>query len=368
MASDFASRQSPDGRSSTPAAGKYRPVTATERNWARAAAIFLGSLAVFGAIYAIEMDLGRWNRDIRLVRDPAQASMHFLGISHFLVAVLYSVTSKRMRSVRSWARFGLMLGVGALLCVGYARLYAASALAAGICFFTYFLVHDLRDQVFFYFSNGDAPEAGDPPGLARVLGWCPFLVTGALAAVAIPAVLLGLPVGGPLRPQVSSFPAWFLWPLAVLPAPLVTIVAMRLSRVWRRGGFGTVSGFVRANRPILLVFAATALNLLLGAFLGWGAHGIVIMHVVTWYVFIMTQFARRPPAARPPRGWRWVRDTPTGFNLLHVGSVLLLIAAGAVWAYGFRNDPSLTPLWVLLNGDNFRYWTILHVTVSFGSR
>jgi len=356
------------GGRASPGAATRRRWTATERNWLRAALIFVSSLALFGGVYALEMDLGRWNRDIRLVRDPAQASMHFLGIAHFLVALLYTATSKRMRTMRAWGRFVLMLALGALLCLGYARLYAASALAAGICFFAYFLVHDLRDQAYFYFSYGEAPPTRDPRGLATVLTWCPFLLTGVLAAVVVPVVLFGFPESRPIGRALAGLPAWFRWPLAVLPAPLVAFASFRLEGPWRRSAQGGISEFIRANRPILLVFGATALNLLLGAFLGWGAHGVVIMHVVTWYVFILAQFARRPATDPPPRGWRWLRETPAGFNLVHVGLVLALVAAGVVWAYGFRNDPEMRPFWVLLDGDNFRYWTILHVTVSFASR
>jgi len=227
----------------------------------------------------------------------------------------------------------------------------------------------VRDQVFFYFSNGDAPRTDDTAAMATVLTWSPFLLAAAAAAVAIPFAILAFPGAGALRAAYSSQPPWLPWLLMIAPAALVAAGFLRLMGPWRRGGLGTIASVARSNVPIWLVLGGTAANLGLGSLTGWGAHGIVIMHVVTWYVFILAQFARRGAATKPSHWtWRWLRDTPTGFKTLHVGSVAVLVAAGAVWAYGFRNTPDLTAFRLLLDGDLFRYWTIMHVTVSFGSR
>ena len=107
----------------------------------------------------MELDLGRWNPALRLVLNPAETSMRYLGFSHFLVAFLFLSTSKKMRTPRSWLEFSAALAVGAVLCLGYTQVRLWSPAVATILFFLYFLVHDFRDQVFFYFSNGDgSPE------------------------------------------------------------------------------------------------------------------------------------------------------------------------------------------------------------------
>ncbi len=77
--------------------------------------------------------------------------------------------------------------------------------------------------------------------------------------------------------------------------------------------------------------------------------------------------ARRDRPA-PVGAWSALRNTTAGFRLLHLGSAAVLILVGLVWAYGFNNDPKIVPLELLFNPDNFRFWTILHVTVSFSSR
>ena len=77
----------------------------TERNYVHALALVLGTTAFFGILYAIEMQLGRWSDDIRLVRTPTETCMRYLGLSHFFVAFVYMATSRRMRSARAWLFF-----------------------------------------------------------------------------------------------------------------------------------------------------------------------------------------------------------------------------------------------------------------------
>ncbi len=350
-----------------------RPLTVTERSWLRAAGILVGSVAIFVAAYAIELDLGRWNRAIRFVSDPSETTMRYLGISHFLVAFLFMSTSKKMRGLRPWAIFAGLLAAGIVICRGYGRLLAFSPLLAGIVFFGYFLVHDFRDQVFFYFANGDAPETRDPQALAKILFRAPFLIVGALASGPI-AVLafdpnLFRPIVPDLTDPVAAMPDVVRWAIGVLPATVVVAASLSLRREWRRQNLGPVGGFLRVHRPVLTVLGGTFLVLAAGLSAG-RAHPIVILHVAAWYVFSVRMLKKQPAPAPPPRRstWQWLRSTPAGFRLLHVGSFALLVAAGVVWAYGFRNDASFGPLRMLLGKDSFPYWTILHVTVSLAPK
>ncbi len=343
---------------------RLRPLTETERNWLFAVLLVIGSVAVFAVGYGVEMDLGRWNSQIRLVLNPSETAMRYVGISHFLVATLYMVTSKRMRTMRPWGSFAGLLAVGALLCGGYTRLKFFSPLLASIFFFAYFLIHEFRDEVFFYFANADTPTARDPKSLREILVWTPFLILSGAATVLTGGVALGLLHIEWLSAAVMNVPEFFRWALGVLPVVVAAVAIVRLRDCWRREEPGRFTTFLGVHRPIYLVFAGSLLILL-----AQKGYAIVTLHVAAWYVFSLRQLKRRPAPALPPRAsWQWLRATPAGFRLLHLGSLALLVIAGGVWAYGFRNDPALAPFAIFLDKDNFAYWTILHVTVSFSSR
>jgi hypothetical protein len=259
-----------------------RRLSATERNWLVSVAIMAASVAFFALVREGEMRMGRWEGSIRLVRDPAQAAMRYLGIAHFLVALVYMASSRAFRSAASLARFAALTGLSVLLCLGYAGLSAAAPTLAIVLFVAYFIVHDLRDQFFFCAVNGDRPA----------------------------------------RPSDS----WY------------------------------------AERPIMVVLIGTTVLLTASVLLGWQGHAIVITHVASWYVFVTVALRKRRRDGTAPSGWR---DDPRAFQFIHLGGVAILLALGAVWAYGFRNAPDHRVLSTLLGANNFYYWTIAHVTVSF---
>lgn len=341
-----------------------RSLTLTERNWLLSAGLVVGSLVLFGAIYAVELDLGRWNAALRLVPNPAEASMRYLGVSHFLVAFLFLATSKKMRAPRSWLFFVGALAVGAVLCLGYHRVKLWSPVVATVLFFAYFVVHDFRDQVFFYFTNGDAPPAPDRKGLGDLLVRTPFLVLAILATGVVALLASGVVEIPWLIEPFAAWPPWQRWALGVLPAAAAALLAWQYRELWRRESPGRPADFARANRPILLVLAAAVVILL-----AQKGFAIVTLHVTCWYVFALHQIRKNAaPSAPPTFSWRWLRGTAAGFRVLHIGSAALLVAVGAVWAYAFRNDPAIAPLRVLLDPASFQYWTILHVTASLGGR
>lgn len=351
--------------STTSTLNNARPLTETERNWLWAGLIVLGATAVFWAIYALELDMGRWDPALRLVLNPAETSMRYLGFSHFLVAFLFLTTSKKMRTPRSWIEFSAALAVGAVLCLGYTQVRLWSPAIATILFFLYFLVHDFRDQVFFYFSNGDAPPRDDRKGLGELLFRTPFLFFAFVAAAGALLLASGRLDIGLLGDAFAGSSAGQRWAVGIVFVALAGWASWRYRALWRREHLGRLADFARANRPILAIFAAAMVILF-----AQKGFAIVTLHFTCWYVFAMRQFKKRGvPATPPPRfSWNWLRATPAGFNFLHIGSAVLLLGVGAVWAYGFRNDPAIAPLRILLDPLSFRYWTIVHITASFAGR
>lgn len=342
-------------------------MTHTERNWFRAALLMLGSIGFFAAIRAVELDLGRWNPDIRFVRDPAGAAMVFLGISHFVVALVFTATSRSMRSMRAWIHFAGMLALGVVLCAVYVRVLSASAPLAAALFLIYFLVHDFRDQVFFYFTNRDASSSSDPAALGQLLRWTPLLIVGLVALALLAPVAFGGPNTRDASELLNGLSPRQRWISVALPFLLAILASLRIRDAWGRAGSASWWRHVLAHRPIHVVFAGTLVVLLAGLAVGWRTHTVVILHVTTWYVFSVAQLKNRRAGAPASIG-AWLRGTPAGFRTLHVGLALGAMLAGLVWAYGFDNASAARPLWALFDADNFPLWTILHVTVSFRPR
>jgi hypothetical protein len=135
------------------------------------------------ALYAYELDLGRWDGGIRLVAEPAEAATRYIAIAHFILAFLFIGLSPGMRTSRALASIVALLGVGALLSGGFSFLERTSPVLASYAFFAYFVLHDFRDQVFFYRVNGDCPAPEDGAATSRLILGIPFLAIGGLTAV-----------------------------------------------------------------------------------------------------------------------------------------------------------------------------------------
>jgi hypothetical protein len=343
-----------------------RPLTPTERNGLTTLLIVAASAAVFGAILFLEKSMGR-AREERLVHDGVETSMRLFGISHFLVAILFMATARRMRSPDAWAWLVGLLGLGVALCLGFEGLRGLDARLAGALFLGYFLVHEVRDETFFYVANGDARGEAPGPVPRRDIWLVPLLFLGGLTAAGAAGVAFR--IGGARRYAhlLGDLEGPARYAVGLLPFVLVVAAALALKARLDRRHPGGAPGFLRDHRPIFVVFLGLVFVLLVdAAFFGRGL--IVTFHVVAWYVFTMHQLRRRAPrGAAAPRAlsWSWMRGTAAGFRFLHLAVALLVIALAAVWAYGFRNDPDQAFLSGLLSRDAFRYWTIMHVTVSF---
>lgn len=347
--------------------GLPTPRTTTERNWLVALAIVLGSVVVFALFQRAEEAARTVGRSARLVWNPSETSMRLLALSHFLVAFVFMATSRRMKTTKSWLQLGALGALGALLCVGLSRLGGLSAPVGAVLFYAYFLVHEFRDETGFCRAWGEMPtlQAGEASWTAALAG--PLIGVGLIASLFGIGVAFG--IGGARRfaTMYSGVPVVLRAGLGLLPAALTAWGLVALSR--RGDGAGTpgLRAAWRANRPLFFIGVGTFVVLVADILVTGRVYAIVTLHVTAWYVFAVRRLKSLPAPAGPARAgsFRWVKTTPQGFVTFHLAMLALVIAAAAVWAYGFSNDGQITGFKVLLSREAFPYWTVVHVTLSW---
>jgi len=344
--------------------------TATEVNWLKAAGLVVGSVVLFAAFHAAEGWWGQGAGTDRLLTRAVENSMRCVALPHFIIAFLFMTTSRRMRGV-AWAWLGGLAVAGVGLCLLFHEAGRDRAHIPAALFGLYFLVHEFRDEVFFYRANGDAPEGLDADALRREVRVVPLaLLFGGLAVTfCLGAFRIGR-VQDFTEPFFGLLPDPIRW---VLGAGALVAFGGHVARLVlraRRRQEGGVAGFFSKHRPIVVVFGGILLIFLLDMALFEKVRSIVILHVTAWYVFTMYQFSKRPapePAPRPFT-WSWIRATPKGFAFFHIGLFVLITLGCVVWEYGFGNDPEQVGFQVVLSREAFGYWTIMHITLSFVPR
>jgi len=336
-------------------------LTVTERNWLVSVGIVAGSVLVFHLIALVE---GYWAPAARLVRHPMETSMRCIALPHFIIAMLFTLSSQKMRSNRNKLRYVGLFLIGAGLCFGHASLGGPSAAVPSALFLVYFLAHEFRDEAFFYVANGDAPPDTDTKWLQKRILIGPAFGLTFFAAGALGAGVLGM---GRLKEYfgpLATLPVAARLMVAALPVAVPTLLAVFLVRRARRAGRGTL---LRRFPPLSRVAIGILAIVLLDSAIYQRTYAIVSLHVCAWFVFILYQFNNRPaPDPVPPRfTWTWMRTTKAGFVFLHVGLILLVTAGAAVWAYQFGNGRTPSVFWIALSREAFPYWTIIHITTSF---
>jgi hypothetical protein len=343
-----------------------RPLTTTERNWFYGLLIVIGSGILFWTIHVFEKYVVHIQPGQGLVDSATEASTRFLVQSHFIVAFLFIFTSKRMRPMVSKVHFCSLLGLGILLCWGFFSMGAMRSPLGVIVFYSYFMVHDFRDQIFFYHANGDVSRIDKPEALTKDLLLIPGFIFAVFAVTFLLAVSFKIGNGRRWAAVLENLPSPLHWTIVVLPVIGVIVLALGIKRHYDHQHPDGVRGFLGTHRPMIAVFAGIYMVLVGGLIITGRANAIINLHVTTWYVFSLYHLAKRPASAPLAQSfsWRWMRTTPVGFNFLHLGTAILLILIGAVWAYSFHNDPRLS-LWFLVSRDVVPYWAIIHVTTSF---
>ncbi len=343
-----------------------RPWTVTERNGAWA---LLGTVGLFAAFYVVgraerAVDPGA-DRATRFVYEATETTTRLLAVAHTIVATVFLATSAKVRSARGASTLAGLALLSVALCLGFSALGGREGGVAMGLFAFYFLLHDLRDEAWFYGSNGDAP-----PDEARRAG---RRLGGFVLCVLLATLAVGVAVGLRRPTRLLGIAAWSD-AARIACAGAVALAALGVAHLCLRSfGGGRVAGVrdeARRHRPLVVALVGVYAVFFGGIALTGRFYALVAMHVVIWYVFTLRRLASAPRPADPPRPftWRWMRSTVTGFNVLHLGIVGLLAAAGVVWAFAFHNDPALPGFRLLLARDAFPYWTLVHVTLSWMPR
>lgn len=333
----------------------------TVRRFGLAVAFTFGLAALFHGLGAGEAAIfGR----ARVLDSAFGSAMRFVGYAHFTIGFAFMASGAGMRSARGRGRIlvALLIGVGLCALFLHSGSTGARPKLPAAAVMIYFLVHEFRDEFFFYRTYGEA--AGERSGratLALLLG------LGPVALAAAWSVQFVIPEGRDLvfvdadSHSASSLLLWWWGPVAGLLG-----VALFYFRALRRRWGSTAWSILRRDRPIWVVYLGIALAIALAAPLGGRSYSIVLLHVAAWWVFAtagLVRFGRRE-GLRTLGLWTWLRRSQRGFQALHVGLTIVFIGLALLWQYGFDGAPGHV-LGAVGDPDAFYYWTIMHVTVSF---
>ena len=296
---------------------------------------------------------------------PVSVAAVLVGLAHFVVAFFFMVTSRAWSSRQAIRRLFLgmvaAVGVCGILAIGseVARIFFPSVFVG-----VYFISHEVRDEYFFTTTLGDVP--------AGRLDRRAFLMLLGAVVLAMLALMWNLPFARPehrgfaiLKPIVDlsgvqgpTKAVWWAAPVALLGAAAAALFGSCLKRA--KMGVGE---FFRTYATLLVVYVVLTSLFFLAPKGEQSIYMIVCFHVAAWWVFMTRQLARRDRTTQP-KGLAWFRETQAGFQTLHIGLVLLVLAVAGVWAYAFERSLA-NPLGWLVSQQAFPYWTIGHVTVSF---
>lgn len=327
--------------------------TTTWRNFQTAVLLALAAAGVGALFYLVETYvLGSRHR---FAERPAEVVMQALGLAHFLIGWLFMATSPRLRSASALARVGGLTLVGAALCFASWSLGGIRHPFVVMAFYAYFLVHEMGDQANLYVNHGDAPPAAGRDDFIAALRTTTAL--GLMTVFLLIYTLFGR-VQDRLERVVADAEPWLAVLLGVLAAATAA-AAWRARRCLRQGGVE-----LGAYAPLLAVYASIAVILVFGSLLGsFGFTLIVLIHVMSWLVFVQQRLAGPEAGSSARRGlWPWLRTTPAGFLTLHLVLAGVLLAILAIRVHVWQRAGYVSQA---LSGSTFHYWAILHITIAF---
>jgi hypothetical protein len=356
---------------------------AYERNFWHASLLAVGLVVVFHSAFWLRMQVLPSPDDPTRLKDllllSSEAAMRYVALPHFVIGFLCLVTAAKNRTAKRRLLIATLLILGVIVSLVY-RYVQDHAPVQGkhdlrylvrtgtnvwmlFAIIPYFLIHELRDQAFFYTTLGGTPSV---PGQARFAQFVRHLI--ALIVGAILAGIWAFAVIGKVKtlPSVpASMPVGLKLCVAAAPLPLVLAAAYFIPCWYVRGTSWSVSDAFSHHAPLLRVFAGVFFWVVAGFSTGTGFYLVILLHVMGWYVFTCHMLAARPTKSAPEGWWPWMRTTLPGFRVLHIGMVLGLLAFAFVWVWAFGREGWV---WWAISPQTLYYWTIIHITVSFVPR
>jgi hypothetical protein len=231
--------------------------------------------------------------------------------------------------------------------------------------FVYFVIHELRDEGFFYRQYKEAPVVVERRNDILVLLVASVLGLGSLYWSFVI----------PFEPQSRSvvwiidarlLEGWLYYLVWLGPSAILALAcAACIGWVKQRTGLSLAALYHR-DRPLWMVYFTIPIFVLAMAPIGVKGRSIVLLHVSAWWVFVSFNMARsgKKSGIQKLGLGGWLRETQTGFQTLHIVLTLLVLAAMFSWVYQFDSSDQNILSWVA-KPESFYYWTIVHITVSF---
>jgi hypothetical protein len=320
---------------------------------------------------------------VRVVANPTEMAVRFFGLAHYTVATYMLFTSKKLHNIRGFLMLGLFSLLAVLACSLFHFFGGDHNIMAVIAVFFFFLMHALRDEVFFYrLRSGKAISDEEYPHVYRMLIWLQVAGLCLLAGVLYSAFIYKL-AGDPSQVQFNLWLDMLFprdWPLGAKmlasAAPFFGVGALAVARIQRqhRGG---LFNLLMSHTPLSIIVLATVSIALSSLVIGTAVlNFIILIHFTGWFIFATKSISSQPKAVREAATWRkpnqWVRANLLGFWVFHGGLAALFFGLVAVNHWGFAQRPmtfqGLTlanPLTFLFSEHSLYYWTIAHCTLGF---
>ena len=328
----------------------------TVRHFTMAVGFAFSAIGVGVLIYVAEKYLFRVDR--RFVENPASVMMRAVGLAHFCIGWLFLFTSPRLRTTASFLQLLALTILGIGLCVICAYCGASRNPFIFLFFYSYFLIHEIRDQTNLYQRYGDAPRDGGNHNefLLAIRNAAVVFLTGILA--------FGVLLHATLSKQAALFGE--LSPIYLLTVGVCfLLLCISVSRHAYRLGtqhYGTLKSAVTLHMPILMVYGGILTVLLAGTAIGAVSFNLIILiHAGAWFVFTTHQLRNRP-APQSKNLWTWIRHTPSGFITLHLAVIGFILVMTAMRVYVWQRVGFVSELF---DGENFPYWSLMHISMAF---
>jgi hypothetical protein len=118
--------------------------TTTVRQFGKALLVVLAAVLFGCGIYLVESRALALEE--RFIQNPADVMMRALGLAHFLVGLLYLLTSPRLRNRGSLLRLGFWTAAAGGVCLLFAQFGALKNPLLIMLFYGSFLLHEVRDE------------------------------------------------------------------------------------------------------------------------------------------------------------------------------------------------------------------------------